>query len=645
MGAIIGQFSLISAIILLLIIIFFPILGIFGATKYYQKKILLFIDLQFYCFSLAFFSLIYSFVISDFSLNLVVLHSHILKPLLYKITGSWGNHEGSMLLFGWELSLITFIFAKLSNFQQKIKIKILIIQAYIILGLALFIIFTSNPFLQLLHKATEGLGLNPLLQDVGLASHPPALYLGYVSASIGFSTSVVCLLEQNFSIRSVRALRPWVLISWSFLTLGILLGSWWAYRELGWGGFWFWDPVENASLMPWLTTTALIHILFANQQLMLLKWSLFLAQMCFSLCILGTFLVRSSLLTSVHSFVNDPVRGIYILGFLLILTGGGFIIFILKSSNIYSKKLKQSAIQFNLILLNSIILFCATLTVLLGTIYPLLYQFLTNRSLTIGSTYFVSSLLPLMLPNFLFSGLVVEKQLSIQLIKLLRIIIQIVITIIIVIIINIKLQFNSFLYLIILGFSFFSLINLTSYLAIKIELFEFNLNLSYRKISQLPLKFYGMFLAHLAISILAVVITILSNNEIIKELNLQINDQLTIANYQLQLKKIEYDHGPNYLIRRAFFTISKNNKELKILTPEIRFYPIEQSNTTESSIYYNLAGDLYIAIGEFDESTQSIITRIYYKPLMSWIWISGTIMVIGGLINVYYHFKRSKQDG
>ncbi|MFN7095828.1 MAG: heme lyase CcmF/NrfE family subunit, partial [Burkholderiales bacterium] len=341
-------------------------------------------------------SLIYAHVTSDFSVMNVYQHSHTLKPLLYKVTGTWGNHEGSMLLWAWILVSYSAAFMCLAKGTWDEIRLCLTVQALLTAGFLSFILFTSNPFARLNPAPLEGQGLNPLLQDIGLALHPPMLYSGYVGFSIIFSAAIMALWRGRCDQSWLIMVRPWLLIAWSFLTLGIGLGSWWAYRELGWGGFWFWDPVENASLMPWLLATALLHMLIVNwAKQAFYGWTILLALLTFIACLLGTFLVRSGVLTSVHSFANDPQRGIYILMLLFSVTFSGFVLFAKRVSCFKAGKLQYLFSKEAFLLGNNVLLIAATLTILLGTLYPMFYEWLAGRSLTVGMPYFVKTFVPI----------------------------------------------------------------------------------------------------------------------------------------------------------------------------------------------------------------------------------------------------------
>lgn len=403
----------------LLILLFTSLLYFFFCLvsfkkKYQIKSHKIFISVNFFLAAFSFLCLIACYVISDFSVFNVYQNSHTLKPLIYKISGAWGNHEGSMLLLLSILNFYALLFVFLSRMNTKIKIATLAIQSLIICGFCAFIIFTSNPFEIIFPIPTEGLGLNPILQDIGLAMHPPMLYTGYIGFSLIFSITLAGLLTEKIDKEFATFLKPWLMFSWSFLTLGIGLGSWWAYRELGWGGFWFWDPVENVSLMPWFCATALLHsiaILAKNNHFKI--WSAFLGILTFVFCLLGIFLVRSGIVTSVHSFASDPERGIFIMLLLLIIGGSGFLIFFFKSLKIKNSDEQISLTSRNgMILINNLLMCVSLFIVALGTLYPLALQLVSDSSITIGASYYNQLFAPIALAVLCLMTLVPSVRLN-----------------------------------------------------------------------------------------------------------------------------------------------------------------------------------------------------------------------------------------
>ena len=570
----------------------------------------------------SFFLLIYLHVISDFSVLNVFQNSHTTKPLFYKITAVWGNHEGSMLLWIIVLTIFNYFIFKLYNKKNFVFVsKALEIQSFISLGFIIFTILTSNPFERMFPVQENGLGFNPILQDPALAIHPPLLYIGYVGLSAAFSISVATLaLENGKSFLWYQYMKPFVMVAWAFLTIGITLGSLWAYYELGWGGWWFWDPVENASFMPWLLGTALLHsLIIVEKKQALQAWVLLLAILAFLLSVVGTFLVRSGILTSVHTFALDPTRGVYILLFIAILGGYSLALFGSKSKIYFINNYFNFFSKEGAILVNNIIMVVACATVLLGTIYPLLIEALTNNKISIGEPYYNSTVVPIMLPALFImgvgpilswgndSGLRIAKRISPTFL------ITLLMTIIIFLI------YKSYTFLGIVGIimAFWIIFN--------------NLTILYRnKFNNLT----GMVVAHLGVGFLILGITASSIWQVEKIIKMKLKTETEINEYQVIFNKINEVKGANYLALRGDFSIY--NKEKKIiakLQPENRFYPVTGNFTSEASIHTNLFRDLYIVLGEGNINDGWTI-RLYYNPLVIWIWIGALTMFLGGIISI-----------
>ncbi len=570
--------------------------------------------------ALSMLCLIYCYVVSDFSVTNVYLNSHHLKPLIYKISGTWGNHEGSILLLVTILSFYSVAFAFLSNVNSSQKILIICSQLIITCGILAFIILTSSPFLRLFPIPSEGLGLNPILQDIGLALHPPMLYTGYIGFSLIFSFAISALILKEIDQKFAENIRPWLMFSWSFLTLGIGLGSFWAYRELGWGGYWFWDPVENVSLMPWLCATALIHCIIMLKKTGNFRiWSCFLSIMSFVFCLLGIFLVRSGVLTSVHSFANDPKRGIFIILLLLFLGGGGFLIFFIQSLKL--KTFKSDFAIFSkagLVLINNFLLCLALFVVVLGTLYPLILQSLFDSSISIGPFYYQQILSPLAILILLlmiltpYAKLTVNKGLNKKLMIIL-------ISGILVIILSVN--FQNHLKPLPLMALFFSMA-----LIFTCAFHQF------RNRQKITINNSLMFLGHLGI---AVIIIGIAANALFcktKELNMKLGESVSIANYQITFSALDYAAGKNYLARIGIFTINDQNKKFQ-LSPETRYYPVSDQSTTEAAIKHKLTEDLYLVIGNKDEN-ENFAVRIYYKPFISFIWFGCLILFVSGILSL-----------
>jgi cytochrome c-type biogenesis protein CcmF len=595
---------------------------------------------------ISFSILTYSFVVSDFSLLIVSNNSHSLKPMLYKISGTWGNHEGSLLLWVLILSSFTFWVSKKKQINNNLLFSILGVQTLILCLFLAFILFTSNPFERVETIALEGRGLNPLLQDPGLAFHPPMLYIGYVGLSVSFSFAVGALITGKINKEWAQQIRPWISISWSALTLGIALGSWWAYYELGWGGWWFWDPVENASFMPWLIATALLHsIRILEKRLIFVNWCILLSILGFSFSLLGTFIVRSGLLTSVHSFATDPSRGVFILIIMIISIGGPLILYALKSSIF-----KEPKVQFNLLskesalLINNLFFTTATATVLIGTLYPLFLDALSGAKISIGPAYYNATFAPIMTPIILLMAIAPflnwGKGKSKNLLKIIALL-------------TLTSLIAAFSLSTINGSSIFAIICGT----LSIWLFVGVISDFFVKIKETKLKItkmgsiflyiskigIGMNVAHLGVAIFLAGITgeQFFKTEFSGRKN--IGDTFYIEDKLLEFKNFQTLKGPNYQSEMATFTLYQNNKFIGYLKPEKRFYPTEQSQTTEAAILTGFWGDTYVVLGDGDNQSGWSI-RAYFNPLVSWIWSGAFFMALGGLLSFFEHKNITKKN-
>ena len=581
-----------------------------------------------FCSLVSFFSLMYSHVVSDFSLINVFQNSHTTKPLLYKISGVWGNHEGSMLLWILVLTIFNFFIFKLYNqTNSKFVSKVLETQALITVGFVLFTILTSNPFERMDVVHTNGLGFNPILQDPALAIHPPLLYIGYVGFSAAFSMSIATLsLGNNEKIHWYSYMKPFVMAAWTFLTIGIALGSVWAYYELGWGGWWFWDPVENASFMPWLLGTALLHSLITvEKKKSLQSWVLLLSILAFLLSVVGTFLVRSGILTSIHTFALDPSRGMYILVFTAILGGYSLILFGLKSKKHFNNSYFSFFSKEGSILVNNILMVIVCASVFLGTIYPLLVEAFTNNKISVGEPYYNTTVVPIMIPAILVMGigpmLSWGREDKSKIFK--KIFPSILLTAIITIFIFLFYQTYSFIGIVGILLAFWIISNSV------IILFRKKENLS-----------NGMIIAHLGIGLLILGITGSSVWQEEKITQMKIGNETNIQEYNIILKEINEIKGPNYLaLQGNFFVYDKNKNIIAKLKPENRFYPIRNNFTTEASIHTNLLRDLYIVLGE-GNLNDGWVVRIYYNPLVIWIWIGALTIFLGGIVSMHSNLKK-----
>ena len=615
--------------LLLWLSLFFAISQFFFSKKNKKSKFITISVLGLLISSLlCFFLLMYLHVISDFSVLNVFQNSHTTKPLLYKVTGTWGNHEGSMLLWILVLTIFNYFIFKLYNEKNSIFIsKTLETQAFITIGFVLFTVFTSNPFETISPVQTDGLGFNPILQDPALAIHPPLLYIGYVGFSAAFSISVATLtLENNEKISWSSYMKPFVVAAWTFLTIGIAFGAVWAYYELGWGGWWFWDPVENASLMPWLLGTALLHSLITvEKKKSLQSWVLLLSILAFLLSVLGTFLVRSGILTSVHTFALDPSRGIYILVFTAILGSYSLILFGLKSKKYFNNNYFSFFSKEGSILINNILMVVVCSSVFLGTIYPLLVEALTSNKISVGEPYYNSTVVPIMIPAILIMG--IGPILSWGKGDILKTSKKILPSILLTVIITL---------LIFLFYQSYSLIGVVG-IVLAFWIISNNIIILFQKRSNLS---KGMTVAHLGIGLLILGITGSSVWQEEKIIQMKVNNETKIKEYNIIFKEINEIKGPNYFaLQGNFFVYDKNKNIITKLQPENRFYPVTNSFTTEVSIHTNLLRDLYMVLGE-GNLNDGWIVRIYYNPLVIWIWIGALTIFLGGLISMNNNLKK-----
>ena len=590
--------------------------------KFQKQKFNLFIRFSSLLTLLSFFSLMYAYVVSDFSNYNVFQNSHSNKPLIYKITGTWGNHEGSMLLWLCILSIFSFFFSFTKNIEDNFQKLTLIIQAFLHILFGLFIVFTSNPFLVNSILVNEGLGLNPILQDPGLAVHPPILYAGYVGYSIVFSIAIAGLF-QNTDDEWLYVAKKWSLISWTFLTGGIALGSYWAYYELGWGGWWFWDPVENISLMPWIAGLALVHsLMMVRGEQAIKKWIVFLSILCFSLSVFGTFLVRSGILTSVHSFAADASRGIFILLIFFIVTGFGFLVFLLKEP----KKSKTLNLLFinkvSALVINNILMIIATLTILLGTIYPIIIEVLYNKRISVGGPYFNSTVIPIMIPGFFLMS--IAPILSWQTNKInnsKKYVLAFTILSVLVILQSYFLDFNTWGFVgLLLGFW----IILASIIAI-FSSYKIKINIKFFKI-------INPHVAHIGVGIAIIGITCSSvfQNEL--DFNLNEGDKFNVNGKTVLFEKIETTNEINFQSLRGKFLFDIEKNQSKEIEAGKNYYPVSKMITSEAGILHQWNKDIYFILG--DQKNNEWFVKVLINPFVSFIWLGVIIMMYSGLIAV-----------
>lgn len=582
-------------------------------------------------FALIFFSfliLISAFVKSNFSLSLVSSHSHTLKPLLYKVSGVWANHEGSMLL--WTL-ILTMYGALISPFGKNIplvlKSRAIGIQGLLAVGFLAFILFTSNPFHRINPVPVEGSGLNPLLQDPGLAIHPPILYLGYVGFSVAFSFSVAALIEGKVDAMWAKLLRPWVLASWSFLTLGITLGSIWAYYELGWGGWWMWDPVENVSFMPWLAGTALLHSIMAlGIRHKLADWTVLLGISTFSLCLIGTFVVRSGVLVSVHSFATDPTRGIFLLMLLIIISGSSLSLYAFRSKKIRNHLIFEPFSREGGLIINNLLLVISCITVFIGTFYPLLIDALSGDKISVGKPYFDLTFTPIMILLILFMGaaplLKWDKNSEDQIISLLKKLILPIATIIILTFLVGKSILGA------LGLALAAYLAVATLIAIRVKTKNF------KSWKSLKPKTVGFAIAHLGVAVFAagvVFMSVWSEDNIGR---IKVGEKLNVANYSFTLSSINTGQRKNYEYLNAAIDVTKKGSPIKTLSTEQRFYPSRNIVTTEAGFNFTMGPTIFTAISE-GNSQDGWVLRANYHPFVTWIWLGALFMSLAGFISLF----------
>jgi len=641
----IGHVALILALCMAIIQAFFPIAGATTGKTRWMAMAKPAARGQFIFLLIAYICLTYGFIVNDFSVAYIAKNSNSLLPLQYRISAVWGSHEGSLLLWGlilgtWTLAVT--IFSR--HLPQTMLARVIGVMGLVSIGFLLFMLLTSNPFDRLIPAAPDGNDLNPLLQDFGLIIHPPMLYMGYVGFSVAFAFAIAALLGGQLDSAWARWSRPWTTMAWAFLTVGIALGSWWAYYELGWGGWWFWDPVENASFMPWLVGTALIHSLAVAEKRGAFKsWTVMLAIMAFSLSLLGTFLVRSGVLTSVHAFATDPARGVFILIFLCIVIGGSLLLYAFRASSIQSIGKFSLFSRETLLLTNNVILVVACATVLFGTLYPLLIDALYNEKLSVGPPYFQSVFVPLMIPILFLSAvgpMTRWKQDGIARLS------------------N-DLKF-MFLFAVLTGIAaYFILGDISWPVAMIIALFTwmvassfFNLykhvqNKSNKlaALAHVSRSFYGMFLAHIGLAVFTLGVTFTSSYSIEQDIRMKPGESLSLGGYDFLFNGATEVIGPNYRAQEGNITVTRDGQPYTEMKPQKRLYVVQRSPMTEAAIDAGLMRDLFVAMGEPLENGEWSV-RMQYKPLIRWIWLGALMMAFGGLLAISdkrYRLKHKKE--
>lgn len=587
--------------------------------------------------AISFAALTYAYVVSDFSVANVIANSHSMKPMLFKVTGVWGNHEGSMLL--WVLILAVFgagIAFFGGNLPRTLKANVLSVQAWVTVAFLLFILLTSNPFARVAFPPAEGEDLNPILQDIGLAIHPPLLYLGYVGLSISFSFAIAALIEGRLDAAWARWVRPWTLAAWVFLTLGISMGSYWAYYELGWGGWWFWDPVENASFMPWLAATALLHSAIVMEKREGLKvWTVLLAIMAFSLSLLGTFLVRSGVLTSVHAFATDPERGLFILMILMVFIGGAFTLFALRASELRQGGMFAPVSREGALVVNNLLLSVATSTVLLGTLYPLLLEALTGDKISVGPPFFNLTFGPLMIPLLLalpLGPLLAWKRGDLMG-ALHRVWWAGAASILVMACIFALFGVSAWIKAICLGVAAWVMLGAIAEPLARVRAFSSPLPDTLRRLTSLPRAAWGTTTAHFGIGVMLLGIVAVSAFESEKITTLAPGQSVDLAGYQFTLEGLRPADGENYSEVIARFAVTHQGQSVTIMEPSRRIYPARNFPTTEAAFHTIWFSQLYISPGD-PTADGGLVVRFYHKPLVTLIWIGTLIMSLGGLISL-----------
>ncbi|BCG81442.1 heme lyase CcmF/NrfE family subunit [Mesorhizobium sp. 113-3-3] len=588
--------------------------------------------------ALSFAALASAYASSDFSVASVWENSHSLQPMIYKITGTWGNHEGSMLL--WVLILTFFgalVAAFGSNLPATLRANVLAVQGAIGAAFFLFILATSNPFIRLNPAPIEGRDLNPVLQDLGLAIHPPLLYLGYVGFSICFSFSVAALIEGRIDASWARWVRPWTLVAWMFLTGGIAMGSYWAYYELGWGGFWFWDPVENASFMPWLAGTALLHSAIVMEKRSALKiWTLLLAILTFSLSLLGTFLVRSGVLTSVHAFATDPARGVFILCILTLFIGGSLALFALRASRLTAGGLFHPISREGALVLNNLFLTTATATVLVGTLYPLALEALTGDKISVGAPFFDLTFGPLMLPLLVlvpFGPLLAWKRGDIIAASQ-RLMAAFAVALAAMLVTGLFIDGASVFAALGIGLAVWLVAGALTDLAVKSGVGSVAPAVMVRRFAGLPRSVFGTALAHLGLglTLLGIVATLSFGTE--KILSMRAGETVELSGHTLRFVGLYPAQGPNYSEDRGRFElIGVSGNAVGEISSAKRFFPVRQTTTTESGIKTLGFSQLYISLGD-EAKDGSVVVRLWWKPLVTLIWGGGLVMMAGAAMSL-----------
>ncbi|HQR83453.1 MAG: c-type cytochrome biogenesis protein CcmF [Polynucleobacter sp. 17-46-58] len=620
-----GHYALILA---LCIAILQGILPLVGAHQGRREWIMLArpaAQTVFVLLAISFVILAWSFYVNDFSVLYVAEHSNSQLPLMYRLGAVWGGHEGSLLLWVFLLATWTFLVAQLSKALDEFMVaRVIGVLGLVITGLLLFVLTTSSPFERLIPAAQDGRSLNPLLQDPGLVFHPPMLYMGYVGFSVAFAFAIASLLSGRLDAAWARWSRPWTTAAWIFLTLGIALGSWWAYYELGWGGWWFWDPVENASFIPWLVGTALLHSLAVTEKRGVFKsWTVLLAISAFSLSLLGTFLVRSGVLTSVHAFATDPKRGVFILIFLVLVVGSSLILYAWRAPKSALGGKFSFTSRETFILLGNVFLVASAASILLGTLYPLLIDALHLGKISVGPPYFNSVFVPIMVPLLVLMG--IGPWTHWKNTDLMTVIKRLWVAALVAVVaaIAIPAVMGEFTWLSSLGF-------LLAFWVIASGVMQI---IRQAKAGKPTRSFMGMQVAHLGIAVFVIGVTMVGTYQEEKDVRMLAGETVNVGGYQIQLKGVEAVPGPNYKAMQGTFLLLRNGKLEATMYPEKRSYFSSTMPMTEAAIDAGLTRDIYVSLGEELED-KAWAVRVYYKPFVDWIWGGCLLMAIGGILAI-----------
>ena len=633
----IGHFALVLAMIVACVQMVAPLYAVRTGDVRYASVALPASIYQFLLVTISFLALTYAYVTSDFTVENVARNSHTAKPLIYRISGVWGNHEGSMLL--WLLMLVGFgaaVGAFGSNLPLRLRATVLSVQSSIGLAFGLFILLTSNPFARLDPAPFDGQGLNPILQDPALAFHPPFLYAGYVGFSIAFSFAVAALIEGRTDAAWARWVRPWTLAAWMFLTLGIAMGSWWAYYELGWGGWWFWDPVENASFMPWLAGTALLHSALVMEKREALKvWTILLAILTFSLSLMGAFLVRSGVLSSVHAFAVDPERGVFILAIMVFFIGGSLSLFAMRMQQLREGGLFAPISREGSLVLNNVLLTTSCATVLIGTLYPLALEALTGAKISVGAPYFDLSFGLLMIPLLIalpFGPFLAWKRGDVVAAAE-RLMFCAIGAFLVAVLILALMWPGPWLAPFVFALGVWVMLGALQEIAFRIKLGRIAPAESWGRLKGLPRSVFGTALAHFGVGLMVIGIVGTSAYRMENVLVMKKGDTAKIAGYSLTFEGITKQRGPNYLEDVGRFVVTSGGEPVAELAPSKRTYQVPRQQTTEAGIHAAWMGDLYAVIGDA-QSDGGYAIRLYFNPLVRFIWLGALVMFFGGLVSL-----------